>query len=303
MLTNIRPMLVALWASFVLALSPVNAQETIDTEGVAEATEAVESAVQDEAQAQTSDRRERILQEAIDALSGTKDALKALEEERIDDALDALAMTTGRLELIVAREPALMLAPTDVTVVERDILGSQEAIRRAIQRAEDALDNGRVQEARRILDGLGSEIVLSVTSLPLATYPDAIKAIAPLIDEGKIAEAKAGLQAALNTLIVTDHVLPLPVLRAEALLDRAEELTEQEARSDEDNETLKNSLSAARNQLEMAELLGYGEMADYEEIYAQIDRIEEQIEDGRSGSGFFENIRQSMSSFWKSTAT
>ena len=298
MSTNIRAMLIALWASFLMALSPVVAQEADTAEGVNSVTEAVESEVQEEAQARTSDRRERILQEAIDALSGTKDALKALEEERIDDALNALAMTTGRLELIVAREPALMLAPTDVAVVERDVLGSQEAIRRAIRHAEDALDDGRVQEARRILDGLGSEIVLSVTSLPLATYPDAIKAIAPLIDNGRIEEAKAGLLAALNTLIVTDHVLPLPVLRANALLDRAEELSEQEDRSDEDNENLANSLSAVRNQLEMAELLGYGESADYEELYRQIDRIEEQTDGGRSGKGFFNNIKLSMSDLW-----
>lgn len=303
MLKNIPAMLAALWASFVLSLSPVNAQEETNSEGMAAATEAVESDVQDEAQALTSDRRERILQEAIDALSGTKDALKALEEERIDDALDALATTTGRLELIIARDPELMLAPTDVAVVERDILGSQDAIRRAIQRAEEAIEDGQVQEARRILDGLGSEIVLSVTSLPLATYPDAIKAIAPLIDDGKIEEAKQGLQAALNTLVVTDHVLPLPVLRAGALLDRAEELAEQEDRSDEENEELANSLSAARNQLEMAELLGYGETTDYEELYAQIDRIEERTEGGRSGTGFFTNIRRSMSDLWDSIAS
>lgn len=302
MLTKIRAILIALWVSFVPALSPASAQEAVDAEGVAAATDAVESEVQDEAQAQTSDRRERILQEAIDALTGTKDALKALEEERIDDALDALAMTTGRLELIVAREPELMLAPTDVAVIERDILGSKEAVRRAIQRAEDALDEGQVQEARRILDGLGSEIVLSVTSLPLATYPDAIRAIAPLIDKGMIEEAKTGLQAALNTLVVTDHVLPLPVLRTDALLARAEELAAQEDRSDEDNEKLANSLSAARNQLEMAELLGYGETDDYEGLYAQIDRIEQQTEGGRSGTGFFKNIKHSMSNLWSSIA-
>ncbi len=299
----VRIGLCALWASLLITLSPVSAQEDLDPEGVAAATESVESEVREEAQAQTSDRRERILQEAIDALAGTRDALKALEENRTDDALDALAMTTGRLELIMARDPELRFAPTDVAVIERDVLGSRDAIRRAIQRAEDALDDGHVQDARRILRGLGSEIVLSVTSLPLATYPDAIKAIAPLIDDGQIDEAKAGLQSALNTLVVTDHVLPLPVLRADALLKRAEELAEKEDRSDEDNESLSNSLAAARNQLEMAELLGYGETAaDYEALYAQIDRIEERTAGGRSGSGFFTNIKRTMSNLWDSIA-
>ena len=35
--------------------------------------------------------------------------------------------------------------------------------------------------------------------IPLATYPAAIKAVAPLIDAGHMEEAKAALEAALNT--------------------------------------------------------------------------------------------------------
>ena len=38
-----------------------------------------------------------------------------------------------------------------------------------------------------------------------------------MIDEGKLDEAKAELQLALNTLVEVDEVIPLPVLRAELL--------------------------------------------------------------------------------------
>jgi hypothetical protein len=48
-----------------------------------------------------------------------------------------------------------------------------------------------------------------ITSIPLATYPSAITAITPLIDGGRIEEAKAGLRAALNTLGVTTEAMPL----------------------------------------------------------------------------------------------
>lgn len=73
-----------------------------------------------------------------------------------------------------------------------------------------------VQRARSLLEGLGSEIVFTVTNLPLATYPDAIKAIVPMIDEGRIKEAKVALGLALNTLVLTNHVVPLPILRLDA---------------------------------------------------------------------------------------
>ena len=294
-----------LWLSICSALllvlgSPAFAQDSSDEQGVAKSTESVQQDVQSEADEQAAQRRQEIMQEAVDALAQSKDALKALEEERIDDALEALAVTTGKLELIVAREPSLALAPTDVSIVTHDVYATKEAIKAAIDRAEEAIDDGKVQEARHILGGMGSEIVITVSNLPLATYPDAIKEITPLIDAGKIEEAKSGLQAALNTLVLTDHIVPLPLLRSEALLERAEELAETSERADAENEALANHLAAVRNQLEMAQLLGYGDKDDYKTLYSQLKDIEKKTEDGQSGEGFFDKIKISMSKLWGS---
>jgi len=108
----------------------------------------------------------------------------------------------------------LSLASTGVTAATKSVVGSRSAIERAIEDAKDLLDDGRVQDARRILNGLASEMVITVTNIPLGTYPDAIKAIAPMIDDGEIEAARHGLQAALNTLVLADHIVPLPVLRS-----------------------------------------------------------------------------------------
>lgn len=294
------------WLSFISVLllafaPPAFAQdESVDAEAMQEATESVESEVQSEVDKAAAERRQKITQEAVDALSRTRDALTALEEGRIDDALEALSVTIGKLELIVAREPELALAPTDVTVIRHDLYATADAIEATIDRAEKALADGKVQEARRLLDDLASELVIQVTNLPLATYPDAIKAITPLIDDGKIDEAMQALQAALNTLVVTEGVVPLPVLRSEALLTRAEELAAKSDRTEAENEELGNALTAVRNQLEMAELLGYGEGDDYKPLYAQLADIEKKTEDGQSGEGIFDKLKDSMANLWGS---
>lgn len=294
------------WLSFISVLllafaPPAFAQdESVDAEAMQEATESVESEVRSEADKAAAERRQKITQEAVDALSRTRDALTALEEGRIDDALEALSVTIGKLELIVAREPELALAPTDVTVIRHDLYATADAIEATIDRAEKALADGKVQEARRLLDDLASELVIQVTNLPLATYPDAIKAITPLIDDGKIDEAMQALQAALNTLVVTEGVVPLPVLRSEALLTRAEELAAKSDRTEAENEELGNALTAVRNQLEMAELLGYGEGDDYKPLYAQLADIEKKTEDGQSGEGIFDKLKDSMANLWGS---
>ena len=295
----LRNTFLPLWFSVLLALPPMTLAD-VDPSSVAAATDAVESSVKEAAEDRTALRRKEIMQEAVDALATTKDALKALEADRRQDALDALALTTGKLELILAREPTLALAPTDVTIVTNDLYATPEAIREVVRNAEDALEDGKVQRARRLLDGLGSEIVITVSNLPLATYPDAIKAVSPLIDGGKVDEAKAALQATLNTIVLTDHILPLPELRSKALLERAESLAQMQTRNAEEEQELSNVLAAVRNQLELAELLGYGADENYESLYTQLREIEHKVVDGKSGEGFFDDLKQSMQSLWGS---
>lgn len=134
--------------------------------------------------------------------------------------------------------------------------------------------------------------MISVTNIPLATYPDAIKAITPLIDKGKIEEAKTALQKALNTMVVTKNVIPLPVIRAEAQLKEAEKLTENKERSDEENKKLTELLNKARKQIEIAEILGYGDKDSLQPMYEQLKEITKKTEGGKSGTGFYEKLKK-----------
>jgi len=268
-----------------------------------EATNEADEALVAESEKDADKRRESILTEATEALEQTEEALKALEEKRTVDALEALAVTTGKLELIVAREPDLALAPTDVAVTYREILASNDSVEKVIESAQEALDDGRVQDARYLLDDMGSEIVTTVTQLPLVTYAAAIKEIAPLIDAGEIERAKQELEAVLQTVVLTDYVTPLPYLRAEQLLDSAEVLAENSDRSEEQNEELSRQLAQVRENLELGEILGYGSTDNYAPLYAELDQIEEKTRDGKHGKGVFDTVRSTMSDWWDSIAS
>ncbi len=256
-----------------------------------------QEAVQSRAEAQTGEKRKHIIQEAVAALAETRKALAALDAGKPQEALAALETVTGKLELIVAREPKLGLAPVDVTVVTYDLYATPQAIDKAVDQVKDYLEDGEIQKARALLSDLASEVVISVAHIPLETYPDEIKAVAPLIDAGKIDEAKAALQTVLNTLVVVDHVIPLPVLRAEVLLDKAEKLAETKARSPKQEQELSGLLKDARDQIRLAETLGYSDKKDYETFYAQLDEIEAKTSEGKSGQGFFDALETSLGGF------
>ena len=176
-------------------------------------------------------------------------------------------------------------------MVTYDILADIKAVKALREEIEDALDDGRVQQARRLIRNLASETVISVTNIPLATYPDAIKRAAKLIDVEKMDEAKKELQLALNTLVVTDTIIPLPITIAEKYLKEAETLTEKGDRSEEESERLADLLKDARTELEFAQALGYGSKKDFKNLYKQLDQIKDKTKGGKSGSGFFDKIK------------
>lgn len=249
----------------------------------------------------TNDKRKEIVEEAVSSLRETQDALKNLDVGKNKEALASLERATGKLEIVLARDPKVALIPVDVKAVTSDVYGSVDAIRNARQEAEKLLKEGRLQEARRILQNFGSETVISTANLPVATYPAALKKAAKLIDENKIAEAKEVLQTALNTLVVTDLVVPLPVLRAQVSLQKADDIAKMKTRSPEKNKQLTELINTADQEIKVAEALGYGKKEDFNSFHKQIDAIREKTANGKSGNGFFDQIKAYMDSMAKSS--
>jgi hypothetical protein len=301
----------ALALTTMLALPPAFAQETSQPP-TSQTNEAVSEPVQDEATAQVDERRKKLLDDATRALEETEAAVKALDEGDTQAALDALAVATGKLESVVARDPALALAPVDVRLLQRDLLGDVETIEAAREVIEDLVGDGRLQEARPLMREFGSELVVETTNLPLATYPDALLRATAQIDAGEVEAAKQTLATALGTVVVTEDVIALPVLRAQLLIDAAEnalgedetaaaeteasDSASTETESAEDTEPLEPGelVEAARNQLKMAEALGYGGEGDFEELYDNLEELDQKIDAKQDTGGILDTIRESF---------
>ena len=235
-------------------------------------------------------KRKQLLATAQSAVSEANNALQALDANNPPKAISDLELATGKLELVIAQNPNLALAPVGVSTVVHDVYAGPGTAKQAINQVKSLLDAGKVQQARNLLTGLASEVDIQVENIPLGTYPAAIKAIAPLINAGKMSEAKTELAAALNTLVVQTNVIPLPPIRAKAMLDQANELAQKSKRTKKEDMQLHENLEAARNQIKLAEVLGYGTKASYKPIYAQINKIEKKTEGGKSSNGFFNKI-------------
>jgi hypothetical protein len=267
----------------------------------ATATATATAKVDSQTQNQTEEKRRTLIADATSAIQDTQAALTHLDHGKPKNALADLERATGKLDIILAREPKLEMAPAGVSVVTHDVAGGLDAVKRVRKQAEEFMDEGRLQEARRLLRNLASETVISVSNIPLATYPDAIKRAVTLIDQNKADDAKRVLQTALNTQVITETIIPLPVADAQESLRAAESLAEKKDRTKEDNERLKASMDRARNELEFAQALGYGTKSDFDKMYQQLIEIDEKTANNNFGTGWFTKIKASIAQFIGST--
>lgn len=111
--THLRRLGLAVPLAAGLAISPALAQspDSTSSQQMQEDRAVVQDSVQDEASRQLDEKRKALLADAAAALAETEKALEALDGDDSWKALESLALATGKLELIVARDPELALAP------------------------------------------------------------------------------------------------------------------------------------------------------------------------------------------------
>jgi len=229
------------------------------------------------------ERHQKIEHEALIAITGTQNALIALHKNDAKQALVFLQEVSGKLDILLAKHPGLNLIPASLEVNVYDFDNDAKQVEKIIDAADDLLEDHKVQDARKILDQLVSEIRISTISIPLGTFPGTIKNAVNLIGQDKTNEAEEVLYNVLNTLVGTTEIIPLPVLRAETLLDKAMEL---EHKSDLTKEASRTEIliltDAAKDKLKLAEILGYGGKDDYKQLYNAIDDIKDVIHTEKS---------------------
>lgn len=238
--------------------------------------------------------QKKLIQEAISSLKYTGDALIALNKNDVDSATKNIEKALGKLEVILSTKNAPKLLPIDSHVTMTEYIGTKEDIKKSIDTVKDLLDDNKVQVARNLLNTLQSEIDISVVSLPLATYPDALKLAAKYIHENKLDKAKSVLEIALNTFDTTTTVIPLPLLKAADLINVSASLS----KNGKKDEALKY-LQAAEDELDVAQTLGYVSHSSitYKSLHEAIKHIEKEIKGKNKAEKLFDDLKAKLKEF------
>ncbi len=279
----------ALLAS-VLMSGVVEAKETAAKDAtVNEVNRIAVSNATHEAKAQKKD----LVQEAISSLKEAHEALLALEHHNKEKATQKLQSALGKLEVILASEKVPELLPVDSVIKVNEYLGTSEDIDTTLAAVRTLLNQHKVQEARRLMLPLQSQIDITTVSLPLGSYPDALKLAAKYVHSDNIDKAKEVLGIALSTFTSVTKVVPIPLLKATDLIIAAESLAK------EDKQRALLYLDGASESLKVAHKLGYVSRSatTYKMLQEQIEAVQKEIKGPNKAEKLFEKLRASLKEF------
>jgi hypothetical protein len=208
-----------------------------------------------------------------------------LEKNDKNAAFKVLTDASGKLDVVLARDPNLKLAAIDVHTYTTDLETSPKEINQVVNRAKEQLMEGHLQLGRALLSPLTSEIRILTDFLPMDTYPSAIKLASKEIQDGKPNEAAQLLSDTLSSIVTTEEIIPLPPIKAEADVLEAENLIKADKLKHR-NQALA-LLDQANQQLEFGRLLGYG---DYKVLKNEIAVVQTKINGGSSNTDVFARL-------------
>jgi hypothetical protein len=254
-----------------------------------------ESALEKQRKEVEEQARTDLSKDAIAAIEESRQAVKAIGDSKTDEAIAAIERATGKIAILVARKPGTALIPVDVGVEIVDTAPhDSQAIKDVTSAVEKALANKDYPLARVLLEDLSSEIRVRTYHLPLATYPLAMQDAARLLEQKKSKEAAAVLKSALNTLVVIERSVPLPLTVAQAAINDAREQRES------DRTKAQKLMTVAKEELERARALGYaGNDSDYAALTRAIEEIDKELKGGGNTATAFEALKDKMASFFK----
>ena len=238
--------------------------------------------------------QKKLIQEAITSLQYTHEALVALDKKDKATAEKKIEKALGKLEVILAAKDAPKFLPIDSSVTMVEYVGTKEDVKRSVDAVKDLLSDNKIQLARTLLNSLQSEIDIKITSLPLVTYPDALRLAAKYLHENQINKAKSVLEVALSTFDTTVTVIPVPLLKATDLINVSASLSKNGKKED----ALKY-LQAAEDELDVAEALGYVSHSDttYKALHKAIKDVRKEIKGKNKAEKLFDELKTKLKDF------
>ena len=208
----------------------------------------------------------KVIQDAAKAFQETNQALLLLQKGKTSEALTVLKRVDALLQKLI-NQYGLVKLPVDVQFVEFNGITDLKLAQKYNKQVKELIAQNDFVDGRFILALLRDEIDVITTYMPLDVYKQAIDLAVKMLEEGKTNAALLAIQSALGTLDVETVIVPKPILEAQLLIQKAQEIYKV-------SPAMANQLvNRAEYDLKLAVALGY--LRSEEDIKPLVEKLEE----------------------------
>ncbi len=235
-----------------------------------------------------------VAKEALAAVTQTNNAINFIHTRHVKKAETAIKAALVNTRILLKENPGADLFPVDQSVNVHDLVTTIPQVNQAIKAANKAMAKGNYQAAAALLNNLKSEMDIVTINLPLSTFPDGLKQALTLFDKNKTQQAQQVLLNMMNSLVVNQVIIPLPILRAQVMMAESRNLFNKK----EDKSKVTNLLENADYQLKLAQALGYGNFdKEYTDISKDIAHVKSSVKKGNASQDIFEKLMEKTEKF------
>jgi ribosomal protein S20 len=276
-----------------LAASLLLSSGVYATQNTAPSSKEVSAKATQKATQKVDDKQVKLVEEALNSLKLSASALSKLNENKTEEAKKDIELALGKLESILAAKDTPKFLPIEQRVVVKNFLGSSKDVEKTLKSVQELLNDGKVQEAGELLSSLQSEIDVTVVSLPLITYPDALKLASKYIIENQPQKAKDVLKVALSTFSEVQEIIPIPLVNTLKLVEVASSTAKK------DKKQALSYLSSANDELNKAQKLGYisKSTTTYQELHELIEGVEKEVKGPNKAEKLFLELGNKLKEF------
>jgi hypothetical protein len=258
-------------------------------------TQQIQIEIDAEVEQRISQQQVLIHTDAFFAVVKTSEALQLLTTGNKDAAIKQLDKVHEKLNKLIEKGHKVQSEPVLVVNLVNDSLTSYDEIQRRKQNINAQWQLGHTQKVRYLLNHFVSDTSIRTLHMSVQRFVKDIKEINRLISDSKIEKAKHLIQALLNSLTASDYTIPLPLFRAELMITKAQQLTQQVTNTEPvDVNQLNLLLSNAKYQLKLAEAFGYGDSKRYAKFFQAIKGIKSLVKANQQTAKLFSKLKYAI---------
>ncbi len=231
---------------------------------------------------------EKILREAAEVYVALGEVVKLISNGKFEDALRGLESIQNKLEKLY-REEGVKYVPVRSLVYEFIGVDTLDDAVKLVEDARKALEENDLIRARDILNVLRNEIIIDTYVLPIGIFKEAVELASEFARLNDWVKALNSINMALESIKVTQTIIPRPLLEAYYLVDEASRIYE------ENPDDAIEILAYARSRIELAKTLGYvRDEKAIEPILERIEKLEKDVKGKKAKKKTFEDIQKDI---------